>query len=42
MLVYEGLKSDFINDVVDDRIADVIRNNIYNKMGRYPSENEYN
>ena len=41
MLVYEGFKTDFVNDVVDDKIADIIKQNLFNKMGKYPSESEY-
>ena len=40
MLVYEGFKTDFVNDVVDDKIADIIKQNLFNKMGKYPSESE--
>ena len=41
MLVYEGIKKDFVDDVVDDRIAEKIEANILNKLGRHTNENEF-
>lgn len=42
MLVYEGIKTDFIGSVESDLIADQIKQNIFNKMGRHTSDSEYN
>ncbi len=42
MLVYEGLKTQFIDNVETDEIADIIKRNIYKKMGRYTADSEYN
>lgn len=42
MIVYDGIKSDFISSVENDTIADEIRENILQKMGRHTPENEFN
>ena len=42
MLVYQGIKTDFIQSVEEDSIADEIKETIYKKMGRHTSESEYN
>ncbi len=42
MLVYEGIKTDFIGSVETDSIANQIKENIYNKMGRHTTDSEYN
>ena len=42
MLVYQGIKTDFIQSVEEDSIADEIKETIYRKMGRHTSESEYN
>lgn len=41
MLVYEGVKTDFIDSVENDLIADQIKQNIFNKMGRHTTDSEY-
>lgn len=41
MIVYDGIKSDFINSVENDTIAYEIRDNILQKMGRHTPENEF-
>ena len=41
MIVYDGIKSDFIYSVENDTIADEIRDNILRKMGRHTPENEF-
>ena len=42
MLVYEGIKSGFINDVDLGIIADKIRNKYIEKIKRQPSAPEFN
>lgn len=42
MLVYEGLKTQFIDNVETDEIADIIKRNIHKKMGRHTADSEYN
>ena len=42
MIVYDGVKSDFMSSVENDTIAMEIRNNILQKMGRHTPENEFN
>ncbi len=42
MLVYEGIKSGFINDVDLGIIADKIRNKYIEKIKRKPSAPEFN
>lgn len=41
MLVYTGMKSDFMRSVDEDTIADEIRDKIYEKMGRHTGESEF-
>lgn len=41
MLVYSGLKSDFLSAVENDSIAAEIEENIYNKMHRRTAQNEF-
>ena len=41
MLVYSGLKTDFLRDVEDDAIAEKIRNTIKEKMGRSTADSEF-
>lgn len=41
MLVYEGIKQNFMESVENDTIAIEIRNNILEKMGRHTPDNEY-
>ena len=41
MLVYEGIKSDFLNSVVADTIAVEIEDTIYRKMNRHTVKNEF-
>ena len=41
MIVYDGLKSDFLRCCEQDDIADYIRNSILTKMGRHTPDNEY-
>ena len=41
MLVYSGLKSDFLNAVEQDSIASEIEENIYNKMHRRSAQSEF-
>lgn len=41
MLVYEGIKSDFLDSVEADTIALEIENTIYKKMNRYTAKNEF-
>ena len=40
MIVYEGIKSDFLENVEDDTIADKIEQLILQKMGRHTVANE--
>ena len=42
MIIYDGLKRDFLKDVENDTIAITIRQTILEKMGRHPSESEDN
>ena len=41
MIVYEGMKSDFLTSVVNDTIALEIESNILRRMGRHTAENEF-
>ena len=41
MLVYTGDKKEFLNDVVDDKIASIIQDNIYLKLKRNTPKNEF-
>lgn len=41
MIVYSGLKSDFLTAVEQDTIATEIEDNIYNKMHRRTAQNEF-
>ncbi len=41
MLIYDGTKADFIQNVDDDCIADIIEQNIYEKMHRTTGKAEY-
>ena len=41
MIVYDGLKSDFLNSVENDTIAVEIEKNILDKMGRHTVANEF-
>ncbi len=41
MIVYSGLKSDFLTAVEQDSIASEIEENIYNKMHRRSAQNEF-
>lgn len=41
MLVYEGIKSDFLMSVENDSIAEEIEHNIYKKMKRRTARNEF-
>lgn len=41
MLVYQGLKTNFIESVDNDTIADEIRTKVYEKMGRHTNDNEF-
>ena len=41
MIVYSGLKSDFLTAVEQDLIAAEIEENIYNKMHRKSAQNEF-
>lgn len=41
MLVYEGIKRDFLNDVVNDYIAESIENKIREMMHRETLKNEF-
>lgn len=42
MLVYEGLKKDFLYSVESDKIAEEIENSILKKLGRHIGESEFN
>ena len=42
MIVYDGIKSDFLHSVETDSIAIEIEQNILNKMGRHTVQNEFN
>ena len=42
MLVYEGLKKDFLYSVESDKIAEEIENSILKKLGRHTGESEFN
>ncbi len=41
MLVYDGIKSDFLNSVEDDTIARTVAQNIYEKMHRVTGKSEF-
>ncbi|MEG1139019.1 MAG: ATP-binding protein, partial [Lachnospiraceae bacterium] len=41
MIVYDGIKTDFLNSVENDTIAVTIENNIYTKMKRHTAKNEF-
>ena len=40
-IVYDGIKTDFLNSVENDTIAFTIENNIYTKMKRHTARNEF-
>ena len=42
MIIYDGLKRDFLKDVENDAIAIIVRQTILEKMGRHPSDSEDN
>lgn len=42
MLVYEGLKKDFLYSVESDKIAEEIENSILKKLGRHTGDSEFN
>ncbi len=42
MIVYDGLKTDFMNSVENDTIAMEIQRNVLDRMGRHTSDSEYN
>lgn len=41
MIVYDGVKTDFLTSVENDTIALTIENNIYTKMKRHTAKNEF-
>ena len=41
MIVYDGIKTDFLNSVENDTIAVTIENNIYTKLKRHTARNEF-
>ena len=41
MIVYDGIKTDFLNSVENDTIAVTIENKIYTKMKRHTARNEF-
>ena len=41
MIVYDGLKTDFLKSVENDTIAVTIENNIYTMMKRHTAQNEF-
>ncbi|MDD5792820.1 MAG: DUF2075 domain-containing protein [Erysipelotrichaceae bacterium] len=41
MIIYDGVKSDFMRSVEDGRIANVIEKNILSRMGRHTTANEF-
>ena len=41
MLVYSGIKTDFLQSVEDGTLADEIRETILNKLGRNTPDSEY-
>ena len=41
MLVYDGLKTDFLDDVVNDEIAQKIYNSVLEKLGRHTGRSEF-
>ena len=41
MIVYDGIKTDFLRSVEDDTIAVEIEHNIYTKMHRSTVQNEF-
>ena len=41
MLVYSGIKTDFLRDIEDDSIADKIKQTILEKMGRQTPHSEF-
>lgn len=41
MIIYDGLKSDFIRNVEAGTIADTIRKRVLEKMGRHTPANEF-
>jgi hypothetical protein len=41
VLIYEGIKSEFLDSVVNDTIAMQIDNNIFEKMNRHTAINEF-
>ena len=41
MIVYDGQKKDFMGDVDNDAIANIIEQKILQKMGKHTPENEF-
>ena len=41
MIIYDGLKSDFLKSVEEDTIAIEIQRNILERMGRHTTDNEF-
>ena len=41
MRLYEGTTKEFSGDVINNRIADILRNNFFGYYRRFPSESEY-
>ena len=41
MIIYEGIKKDFLTSVENDTIALEIEKNILDKMGRHTPKNEF-
>lgn len=41
MLIYEGVKNSFLQDVDNDLLAPELKKKVYEKMGRYTSDSEY-
>lgn len=41
MIIYDGIKTDFLKSVENDTIAITIENNIYTKMKRHTAQNEF-
>ena len=41
MIVYDGIKTEFLRSVENDTIAVEIENNIYQKMHRSTAKNEF-
>lgn len=41
MIVYEGIKSDFIRSIEDGTIAETIERKVYEKLGRHTGKSEF-